>query len=156
MTFFGLTISDMSEVLKSVSIIGAAFMAIYGINAWQREFVGKRRLELAEETLSLFYQARDAIASMRHPFSFGGEGSSRKAGAHESPAMKESLDQAFVLAERYNSHSELFSKISSLRFRFMAMLGEQAAQPFSALAEILGKIQVAANTRMWRSRSSAV
>lgn len=44
---------DWLEVLTQISIL----VAIYGINAWRREYVGKRQLELAEDSLALFYEA---------------------------------------------------------------------------------------------------
>jgi len=43
------------EIINPISIIVAAGVAVYGVNAWRREHVGKRRRELAEDTLALFY-----------------------------------------------------------------------------------------------------
>jgi hypothetical protein len=144
-----MTLADISEIVKDLSVVFAAGMAVFGIRSWQREFVGKRRIELAEETLSLFYQARDAIAEMRHPWSSSLEGRTRKSGPNETPAMKEQLDQAYVLAERYNAQTELFSKIRALRFRFMAIVGQHSIAPFELLNQVQGKILGAVNTRMW-------
>lgn len=42
------------DVIKSLSIIIASIVAIYGINSWRREAKWKRKYELAEEVLSLF------------------------------------------------------------------------------------------------------
>jgi len=42
-------LKDWADVAQSASIIVASVVAIYGIDAWRREFVGKRRMELAEE-----------------------------------------------------------------------------------------------------------
>jgi len=49
-------------VLKELSLLIGIWVAIYGIDSWRREHKGKRQLELAEETLALFYEARDVIA----------------------------------------------------------------------------------------------
>ena len=70
----------------------ASFAVIYGVNAWRREYVGKRKIELAEEVLALFYEARDVISYIRNPFSVAGEGSTRNAAPNESPEEKQIND----------------------------------------------------------------
>jgi hypothetical protein len=135
-----MTISEVATIAQSGSIVLASIFAIYGIDAWRREHVGKRRIELAEEVLALFYQARDAIESIRSPFGFGGEGSSRKPDPNENPNHKEALDQAYVLIERYKRHTELFSRIHALRYRVMAQLGKEAAVPFTTLTQIVNEL----------------
>jgi hypothetical protein len=156
-----MTLAEAAQIAQSASIILAALFAIYGFDAWRREHIGKRRIELAEEVLALFYQARDAIAAIRSPLGFEGEGKTRKSTPNERPEDKDGLDQAYVLIERYNSHSELFSRIHSLRYRVMAQLGLEAAKPFDSLNEIVHELIISArrmsrlNTRReWASLSA--
>lgn len=139
-----MTLTEFAQIAQSVSVILAALFAIYGFDAWRREHVGKRRIELAEDVLTLFYQARDVIADIRSPFGFAGEGETRKPGANERPEHKQVLDSAYVLIERYNHHSELFSRIQSLRYRVMAQFGVEAAKPFDSLNEIIHELILAA------------
>src|SRR5215208_1238747 len=122
-----LTPKDAVELIQYLSVIAASIVAILGVRSWYSEFIGKRRVELAEEVLALFYQARDIVAEMRAPFSSGGEGQTRKPGPNESSRDKEALDSAFVLIERYVRHSEQFSRIQALRYRFMATFGKEKA-----------------------------
>jgi len=49
------------DTIQALSLVIAAWAAIYGINAWRSEFVGKKRIDLAEDVLVRFYEARDAI-----------------------------------------------------------------------------------------------
>jgi hypothetical protein len=49
------------------SAITAGF-AVYGLGTWRAQTAGKRKLELAEEALILFYEARDAVKAIRSPF----------------------------------------------------------------------------------------
>ena len=140
-----MTLKEITDIAQNVSIILASLFAIYGFDAWRREHVGVRRIELSEEVLSLFYQARDAIESIRSPFGFGGEGQTRKPNENETAEEKQSLDQAYVLIERYNKHSELFSRIHSLRYKFMALLGQEAAQPFDELNKIVNELLFASH-----------
>jgi len=134
--------------MQSGSIILASLFAIYGIDAWHREFVGKRRIELAEEVLALFYQAQDIISSIRSPFGYGGEGETRKPGPNEKPEHKEALDAAYVLIERYNRHIEVFSRIHALRYRFMAQqFGTHSSKPFDALNQVINELILAARRK---------
>ncbi len=142
-----MTLAEWAQIAQSASLILASLFAIYGIDAWRREYVGKRRIELAEEVLALFYQARDAIEAIRSPFGFGGEGSSRKPGPNERPEHKEALDQAYVLIERYAKHTELFARIHSLRYRVMAQLGTDAAAPFLELNRIVNELILSAHKK---------
>ena len=134
-----------SEFLKDLSIIIASCTAIFGIGSWRREYVGKKRSELAEETLCLFYEARDAVQHIRSPFGHSTEGNSRKADKDETPEEKEAYDRAYVLIERFNSHIELFNKMHSIRYRFMAQFGVNSGNPFTDFRRILNEIQTSAH-----------
>lgn len=124
----------------------ASCTAIYGIGSWRREYRGKRQAELAEETLSLFYEARDAIKHIRHPFSYAGEGSTREESEKETEEEKKAFNQAYVVHERYNKYQDIFNKIHSLRYRFMTQFGIESAKPFQDLRQILSKIFTASQT----------
>lgn len=143
-----------SEILKNISIILASCTAIYGIGSWRREYVGKKRVELAEDALCLFYEARDAIQHIRNPFSRGDEGSTRKAAENETPEQKEAYDRAYVLIERFNAHIELFNKMHVIRYRFMAQFGTDAGKPFEDFRRMLNEIQVSAQAlaREWAKK----
>jgi len=142
---------SLSEFLKDLSIIVASCTAIYGIGSWRREYIGKKRAELAEEVLCLFYEARDAVQHIRNPFSQGNEGSSRKADENETPEQKEAYDKAYVLFERFNTHLELFNKMHSIRYRFMAQFGTDAGKPFEDFRKTLNIMQASAQAlaRAW-------
>lgn len=135
---------DAVKILESIAVIFASLIAsgtvIYGVKAWRREYIGKRKIELAEEVLALFYEARDVISYIRNPFSFGGEGSTRNAAPNESPEEKQINDNAFVVFERYNKRQDLFNKLYSMRYRYMAQFGENSAKPFDELRKIVNEI----------------
>lgn len=139
-----MTLSDWLNVVQAGSVVVAAVVAARGINTWQREYIGKRRMELAEEVLAMFYEARDAIRDVRAPFSFGIEGTTRVAGINESPQRKDALDKAYVTVERLKRHQELFAKLFSARYRFMATFGESAGGPFYELNNRINELHNAA------------
>ena len=89
---------DWTKLIKNISIIIASWTAVYGIDQWRREYRGKRQAELAEEVLSLFYEAQDAVRHIRNPFGFGGEGASRKLENKEGQRLFSGLASAFLEA----------------------------------------------------------
>jgi len=135
---------DVTNIIASISVIIAAGAVLVGVNAWRREYVGKRNLDLTEEVLALFYEARDVISYIRSPFSGGGEGSTRKVDPNESPEEKRIYDNAYVAFERFNKHQDLFNKIYSMRYRYAARFGKDAAKPFEDLNKVVAEIFTAA------------
>jgi len=137
-------LSELLKNLDKISIIIASLAAIWGISSWRREMKEKRRYELAEEVLSLFYEARDKIRFIRSPLSFSDEGKSRKAAKDETPEEKKTFDQAFITIERYNKNLETFNKLNSLQYRFMAVFGRNKIEPFQQLNDVISDIHIAA------------
>lgn len=135
---------ELSELVKNISVILGALALISGIRAWKREYIGKRKVELAEDTLMLFYQARDAIRDIRNPFGRVDEGSSRKIADNETEDETKLLNQAYVVIERYNKHEDVFNKLQSTRYRFMARFGRENEAPFIELNTVLNDIFLAA------------
>jgi hypothetical protein len=142
-----MALKDWTDIIQSAAVTIASIVAIYGINAWKDEFIGKRRIELAEEVLALFYQARDTIQVIRSMVGYEGEGKTRKPGPNEKPEHKDALDQAYVLIERYNKHIDMFSRIHALRYRFMAQFGAEASAPFDDLNRLLNELIFAARRK---------
>ena len=141
----------LGEILSSISVIIASGTAIYGIRAWKREFRGKRLIELAEEALALFYEAREVTTSARSCLGFGYEGKTRESEAKETPTQKKARDAAYVIFERFQPHEELFSRLHAMRYRFMAQFGLSSATPFDELKKIRNEIFSAARrlARLW-------
>ena len=144
---------DFSELAKNISVTIGALTLILGIRAWKREYIGKRKIELAEDTLMLFYQARDAIREIRSPFGRIGEGSSRQKGDNETDSETELLNRAYVVYERYQKKEDIFNKLQSTRYRFMARFGRKNEATFIELNNILNDIFISAQmlgTHYWQ------
>jgi hypothetical protein len=137
--------------LRDISIIIAIWVAIYGIDSWRREYRGKRQIELAEETLSLFYEVSDAIAHIRNPFGFSNEYESIERAENETDAKFNSRKQASIVFYRYKQHNELFSHLHSMRYRFMANFGKEKAASFDDIHKVVHEIILAARmlSTMW-------
>ncbi len=137
--------------LRDLSLLIGIWVAIYGIDSWRREHKGKREIELAEDTLALFYEARDVIKYMRHPFSFPGECSDIDKLPEETEDQWRARQNATVAFKRYNERKDLFNRTYAMRYRFMAQVGTVQAQPFEDLNKIVHEVLVAARmlAQLW-------
>lgn len=135
----------IARLSTPISVIIAALTAIWGITSWRREHVGRRRVDLAEEVLALFYEASDVIGYIRSPYASAGEGSTRKREPNEPERSKHAMDRAHVPMERYLEHDELFSRIRALRYRFRTHFGNESTAPFNELRDVINRIMSASN-----------
>ena len=142
---------DGMELVNQVSIFIGIWVAIYGIDSWRREHVGKRQVELAEDTLALFYEAEDAIRHMRSPLGFGHEYEDVEQAERETDEQFEARKKASVIFHRYNQHQAVFSKLHASRYRFMAQIEKDKAQPFEDIRKITNEIFSSARmlARLW-------
>lgn len=104
-------ISAATDVVTALATCVAVWIAWSGVDQWQRETLGKRRTELAEEMLADFYQARAIIRSARFPGSFEGEGKTRKRGEKETDSESRLFDSYYTVVERLNGQSSFFAQL---------------------------------------------
>jgi hypothetical protein len=143
---WGENMETILQILQSVSIIIACWVAIFGINAWRREFIGKRRIELAEEVLGAFFAVKDAISYIRSPVSYTDEGSTRKKQNYETEEETKIMNRAYIVFERYGKQKEIFHHFAVLKYRFMAAFGKNEESIFDTTTKILNKILNASET----------
>jgi hypothetical protein len=124
------------QILQSISIIIASGVAIYGINTWRREFIGKRRIELAEEVLEAFFKIKEAIQKIPIKLSLSSEGASRVKSSDETPEDAGILNQAHIVFERFDKYREDFSHFAALKYRFMITFGKEHEDIFTGISDI--------------------
>lgn len=134
----------LAQLVRDIAVAWAAFSAVRGLDAWRQEFRGKREIEIAEETLMCFFQAREAIRAIRNPLGHSEEGTSRKPDPTERPEETRALNRAYTFYERYEKRQDVFARLSTARFRFMTLFGEEAAQPFNEIDKVLKEVLIAA------------
>lgn len=142
-----------ATIIQSLSIIIAAAAFVSGINAWKREHIGRRQIDLAEQVLSLFYESRDQIREIRNPISYFNEETTRKARADESEEETKALNRAHVVFARYEARKDTFIKLNTLKYQFMAVFGSDKEKHFLELNRILREIFKATHllaARYWR------
>jgi len=142
---------EIMTFIRDLSLLIGIWVAIYGIDSWRREHKGKREIELAEDVLALFYEARDVIGYMRHPFSTMNECGEIEKLPGETDRQWQARKDAGVVFKRYEDRKEVFNRLYAMRYRFMAQIGSKEAQPFDGLNKIVTEILVAARalSRLW-------
>jgi len=151
-----LSVSSMettAAIAKLVAIISACWAIVSGVGAWKREFIGKRKIELAEHVLAKFFEVRDAISFIRNPFSNTSEGSTRERREGETKEESELLDRGYVVFERFHKREQCFVEFSTLKYRFMASFGHEAGNAFNEVTKIVNSIFVSArmlSTHYWQ------
>lgn len=128
------------NIIQNLSILIASITAIYGITSWRKEAKWKRKYELAEEVLSLFYETKEKISIIRFPISYVGEGKTRKKSENEKPEETKILDNAYIFIERFEREKEPFLKLLTLKFRFISVFGKNSSEPFDELNKIINEI----------------
>lgn len=141
-----MSVQTTFAILESIAVIAASAAAIWGITAWRREHVGRKRIDTAEEILEGFYEARDHIAHIRSPAGFVGEGGTRKPAEGETAEDKELLDRAYVPIERYRRYSDEFARLRRLRYRARAYWGDAGEAPFVSMEAVVGRLLTAADS----------
>ena len=154
--FVSIIVQITASLITCIALLLASVVAIYGITAWKREFRGKRQMELAEDVLTLFYEAKDAIYAIRSGLIFEGEGNTRKPVDGESEQEKKLRDRAYIVWERYDKYQSVFNKLHSMRYRFMTQIGKKEAEPFDQIRNIVLEISCDAGMLgdLWVERTS--
>jgi hypothetical protein len=141
--------ADVGEIIKAIAPVftaGAActgaYIAYRGLTKWRDETVGKRKIELAEEVLADFYQARDIIKAARSPYGHRHEGLSRQRGENETEEDTRILNSYFAASERLAIKADFFAETWARRYRFSAVFGSEAARAYDDLFEVRNEIIV--------------
>lgn len=142
----GISLSSLVNFMAAIAGMIAAAAAFRGVTIWRDEMVGRRRAELAEETLARLYQARDLVTWIRHPFAMVGEGQTREQFPEETTEQRRALDSYFAPIERFNKHKDFWASFDASHYRFRAVFGISAATPFVTVQEKRNSVLVTAQS----------
>jgi LPS O-antigen subunit length determinant protein (WzzB/FepE family) len=127
-------------ILPFLPTIVAVLTIVFGFGAWRRQLVGSRRITLLEDVLTGFYQAKDAIAEIRSPFVFEGEGSTVNPQITSQCNVSNDNQAYYVFIERFSRHQQLFTNLQVQKYRFMATFGAEKAAPFENLNKLVNDL----------------
>ena len=122
----------------------AAWQGVKSLNAWRRERIGIRKIELAEEALIHIYQAENAFSAIRSPIGDSSESENREHSPDESPAQRHARDLAHAVWERMQKQQQVFENLYSTSIKVKAVFGAEAFEPFAIFRRCFGRVRVAA------------
>jgi hypothetical protein len=131
-------------IVQAVAIVVTAGFAVLGLQAWRRQLIGKRKVEIAEQTLLLVYKIRNAIAFARLPVHGPKEGLSRPREVVDDEDFRRLRDSYFVPVERLRSYDDDFAQLERQRLLCEVYFGHELRRPLIELAQVRGRLLSAA------------
>lgn len=110
--------------------------------------VGRRRIELAEEVLADFYEARDIVRWVRSPMAYSYESSERPGREQDDDAIRGHRDTFYVPLKRLSENAEFFARMRARRYRVIAAFGPESARAYQEINEVTNRITVSAKALM--------
>jgi len=135
----------VAAALQALAILVTAIFATRGLHAWRGQLVGKRKFEIAEETLLAAYKVKNAMSYVRNPGAFSGEGGTRpRSDAESADDLARAKDVYFVPLERMQKTSGDFAEFEKQRLLCQVHFGADAIRPFDAILGARHTVAVAA------------
>ena len=137
------SVEDITSIIQAFAVSVVAIPAFLGLNSWRKEHVGKRKVQLAEETLSATYELQSVIEWVRHPASWGDEGNQRP-NREEEPVNRRHLNDAYYSRiARLKAESKQFSSLKAIKPIFRAYFGDEAEASLQVLFTTRNQINLA-------------
>lgn len=131
------------QAFTASAAVTGAVVAVLGYRKWKPESIGKRKIELAEQMLADFHQAKDVIGYARTPAGWSIESGQRKAAKGETAGARRKKDSYFRTFQRLKAHEELFVRLQTRKYQAVAHFGSDARKPIEAIGEIHAKVLAA-------------
>lgn len=148
-------IKDVTDIVQAIAVVAVAIPAFKGLTTWRDQLIGGKKIELAEEALTLAYTLQGVIEWARHPASFGGEGEDRQGRDQEPEARRRLNDSYYSRISRLSEHDEDFARLRLARMRFRAYFGEQGQNELAAFGITRNKISNAVGMLINRAGGEA-
>ena len=138
------TVQSIAALIEALSVLGALIFAIWGVNAWRKQIIGQRRIDLAESILLAVFRAKDAFDDIRSPFSQIGEDEIDRFVRDHKLEKGQAITAAlyFNRIERVNSYKEVFEQLRELSYKRRVTFNlhdmKYAEAFFQARAEVIG------------------
>jgi hypothetical protein len=127
-------VAKIAGLAEAVAVIIGAIVTISTVNAWRKQNLGKRKVELGEQALLLFYELCDNLIWIRKPL---------------QPCTEETAIDEFERnrSQYYNRFMSLeglggvASILAGQRDMFRVYFGAETGKPFDAIIELTRKLQ---------------
>lgn len=145
------TLEFLTACLQLILTIGAGIALWFGFQTWKIEYLGKKRIELVEDLVAIFFEVRDKISMIRSPWVPAAE-IVKVTQANPNLNDNQAKTNVAVIFQRMDQASETISKFQSLKYRIMATFGEKYEDIFNDVNKQVNKIAISAHmlgTHYW-------
>lgn len=136
-----------APIIQAISVCITAVFASIGLNAWRRQVVGKRALEIAEETLLATYKVRGVIRQARRP-TLGAGATRPKPEQPEEQRVAEDRNMYYATIETLRKNVDTFAKFEQCCELCIVYFGERARKPFRQIYECIWSMESAVSVLM--------
>lgn len=148
LTVFGEIVKSVSPLITALAAVFGAWLAYQGLHKWRTETLGKRKAEIAQDTLALVYEMEEILQSARNPFVLAHE-MGKKEGVPDHIASNSN----FAPEARLLAHQEFFARFRSNSFAFAALFGREGKKHLDDLWRIRLEINWAVESLLINDRS---
>lgn len=143
---WSMTFEQFLQAVQTVFIALAGIAAWRGVDTWRQQLSGKRRMEIAEETLTTIYEARNVLTWARNGMSFEGEAyfGDEPAEGEERDYAARMRDSYYVPVARLSKQHEVFSKLSTQEHLCAIYFGEAVREHFARIREVQTRVSISA------------
>jgi hypothetical protein len=127
-------IKTLGAAITAFAAISGAYIANKGLKKWREETLGKRRAELAEQTLANFYRVYDIVRSIRHPTATRSE-----LVVQDGDDPRFPKNSYFNPMSRIRQEEEFLASFKAKKYEYTAVFGKDAAIPFDEVINIINE-----------------
>lgn len=134
---------DILTQLDGISNLGLLILAGLGLNSWYKEYKYKKRSELAEEILCMFYQMQDVISWVRCPLALHYEMTEIKNQLGPASDCDANEKYAYLVPKlRIQEKRDFISSFYALKYPAKVKLNKELAPCFDIVKKYINSISI--------------
>jgi hypothetical protein len=133
------------KLIQAFAPLVTVGLAVFGLIVWHWQLVAKRKFEIAEQAVTVWRRAHDALTYVRDPFVRGNEGDSIKIDEKMTGKERENAERHRFIFERLNNTTEAYKDVRVTQILVDLHIDSQAARAFDVLFRVRHLIRVDAD-----------
>jgi hypothetical protein len=130
------------KLIQAIAPLVTVGLAVFGLFVWYWQLVAKRKFEIAEQAVTVWRKATDALSYVRDPFVRGGEGDSIKIDDTITGKARENVERHRYIYERLNNIGDAFKDVRLTQILVDLHIDSQAARAFDVLFRVRHLVRV--------------
>jgi hypothetical protein len=133
------------KLIQAIAPLVTVGLAVFGLFVWYWQLVAKRKFEIAEQAVTVWRRANDALSYVRDPFVHRSEGDSIKIDEKITGKKRENAERHRYIYERLNNIADAFKDVRLTQILVDLHINSEAARAFDVLFRVRHHIRVDAD-----------